>query len=185
MGRPGWNPALHWRRSEGPGSHELGTIRRARPHQINDNDPNCQLGGAGLIGLAFESVQGRDDRVLIIGKVYLSFLALWLGGLGVYLFARRVRLLLTGVRVKAEFVGWRHSGRHRFPVVAFMAEDGRRHEFAGGVGRINPVARATYPVIYARRDPRYALISSPFALWAPSAAMLTLCAGAVLALVNS
>lgn len=123
-------------------------------------------------------------------KYYLCLLAVIAGGAALTMIWRRVRLLIYGVRVEAEFVRWCRSGTktpspsHACPVVAFVAHDGVRYEFRSWTWEnrfdgkeIEP--RASYPVLYAPENPKDALICTVYTYWISPVIFLMFCTFAI------
>jgi len=140
-----------------------------------------------LISLMASGRRGRMALLTMFWQWYIWFVALTTGSIALYQLARRLYLLICGVRAEAEFVRWCRSGMKEprsssgCPVVAFVAQDGERYEFRSWVwgnqfGGKELVPRAIYPVLYAPGNPKNALIYTAYSFWMPPLLFLGLCA---------
>lgn len=123
------------------------------------------VAGWGLVALALVS----------------CLLGLWLAR-GTHAFATDVQ------HAEGRVVGWRESpqaaGRSMFtPRIAFVADDGTRHEFSGQLSAGAPrfAAGAVVPVIYRRADPAGARVDLFLDNWLGASLALALAVATALA----
>lgn len=116
--------------------------------------------------------------------IYLTCLSLACLVMGLVLSWKRVALFLKGRRTTGQFVRWELGGlkgQYFHPVVAFVAEDGKRYEFVGMPGSSRKWKQASFTVLYPAGDPDKAMIHSLLGYWAAPLAFFMFAAVAVVA----
>jgi hypothetical protein len=109
---------------------------------------------------------------MVLGFIYLLIVAIVTAIMGVVILARRISLVMRGVRAAGAFARWEVRGlrkKYYHPVIRFTAHDGEEYEFVGGPGRRKKVEGKSYKVIYPRNAPDKAMVYSFLSYWAAGA----------------